>query len=393
MRAVASTQPSLAASIVALGIAQIVSWGTLFYTIAVLGPALRAAAGVSEVVLHGCYSAGLIVSGIAAPAVGRLIDTRGGRNVLSGGSLIAALACLALASVQGPVTLLVAWLLAGIAMAVTLYDPAFATLHAIAGASYRRAVTALTLFGGFASTVFWPLSQLLVESAGVRTTFAIYALLHVALCLPLHARFVPRHARGAQSVHVARTVPVPSGSSRVYAWLAIALAIASFAASALAAHLIGLLRAAGLSAREAVLIGALIGPMQVLGRLMEFMAGRHVKPIAAGTLAFGTLALSLVVFTQLSASFALAVVFVTLYGWSNGVMTIVRSTVPAEIIGRERYGELLGRLAKPQLITRALAPAALAALLVLDPQRNVALAALALSGVLGWFAYQRAVRR
>ena len=149
---------ALPAVVAALGVAQIVSWGTLFYTIAVLGTAMRETLGVSEVALHGAYSAGLLLSGLLAPAIGRRIDVHGGRGVLATGSVLAALACLALAGVQGPVTLAAAWLLAGAAMAMTLYDPAFATLHHVAGLRYRASVTALTLFGGFASTVFWPLS-------------------------------------------------------------------------------------------------------------------------------------------------------------------------------------------------------------------------------------------
>lgn len=384
--------PSLAISTCALGVAQIVSWGTLFYTIAVLGNGLRVASGVSVVVLHGCYSIGLAASGMVAPAVGRAIDAHGGRVVMSAGSIIASLACAALALVQGPVTLLLAWILAGIAMAFTLYDPAFATLHAISGPHYRRAVTALTLFGGFASTVFWPLSQALQESVGTSTTYLFYAVLHLVLCLPLHAMLVPPHRASASRDGAASTGGWTRPPGPVFVWFAVALAIASFASSALSAHLVGLLASAGLTAREAVLIGALIGPMQVAGRLMEFMAGKHVRPIVAGTIAFGTLAASLLVFSQLSASFALAVLFVVLYGWSNGVMTITRSTVPAELFGRDRYGELLGRLAKPQIIARAIAPAVLAGLLVLDSERRIALAALAACGIAALIAYRRAVR-
>jgi hypothetical protein len=384
--------PSLAATLVALGIAQIVSWGTLFYTIAVLGAAQRDAAGVSDVVLYGCYSAGLFLSGLVAPRVGRTIDARGGREVLAGGSLLAAIACTALACVQGPVTLALGWVLAGLAMAATLYDPAFATLHAVAGASYRRAVTVLTLFGGFASTVFWPLSQALLDAFGMRAAYGLYALLHLGLCLPLHLRYVPRQAAHAV-LHVQEPQVAKARAGPTFAWLALALSIASFVGSALAAHLVGLLTAAGLTAREAVLIGALIGPMQVVGRLMELMAGALVTPLVAGTIAFATLALALAVFVLLDATFALAVLFVVLYGWSNGVLTIVRGTVPAELFGREGYGALLGRLAKPQFIARAVAPAVLAGMLMVDPGRHATLVAVAAAGVVAWLAYQRAVTR
>ncbi len=386
--------PSLSSTVAALGFAQIISWGTLFYTIAVLGPALREAAGVGEVVLYACYSIGLVVSGLVAPAIGRRIDARGGRVVLAAGSMLGAVACVALAMVQGPVTLLIAWLLAGLAMAATLYDPAFATLNDVAGTAYRRSVTALTLFGGFASTVFWPLSQALLDGVGVRATFAIYAALHVAVCLPLHWWFVPRD----RSPAVARAVPVTGDAvpapraDGAFFWLATALVLASIVASCVAAHLIGLLTASGLSAREAVLIGALIGPVQVAGRVMEFMLGRHVGPIAAGTLSFTALVASLAIFAIQGGNFALAVLFAVLYGWSNGVMTIVRGTVPAELFGREGYGALLGRLAMPQVIARALAPVALAGLLVFDSQRTVTLAALLACGALALLAYRRAVR-
>jgi MFS family permease len=383
--------PSLSASVVALGIAQIISWGSLFYTIAVLGPALRQAAGVGEVTLHAFYTAGLVVSGLAAPVVGRAIDALGGRRVLSLASVLSAIACVALASVQGPISLLVGWLLAGLAMSAALYDPAFATLHAIAGTSYRRAVTALTLFGGFASTVFWPLSQVLLDGVGVRATYAIYAALHLAVCLPLHVFGLPSH-RGGTVAHVSDAHVVPPDARATFAWLAAALAIASFTASALSAHLIGLLTSAGLTTKDAVLIGALIGPMQVAGRVMEFAAGRQVKPIAVGVIAFGTLAVALAMFWWMETSFALAAVFACLYGWSNGVLTIVRGTVPAELFGRDRYGALLGLLAKPQFISRAVAPAVLAGLLVVDPGRQLTLGTMAILGVIAWLAYVRAVR-
>jgi hypothetical protein len=385
-------RPSLAATIVALGIAQIVSWGTLFYTIAVLGRAMREAAGVSEFTLYGAYSAGLAISGLLAPWIGRTIDRRGGRLVLSVGSVAAAVACAALASVQGPVTLAIAWLAAGAAMAATLYDPAFATLHHLAGSSYRRAVTALTLFGGLASTAFWPLSQWLLDANGFRVAFALYAVLHLALCLPLHLACIPRHVAEAGQDDAASVpealVPAPP---RAYFWLAVALTGASFTASALAAHLIGVLTQRGFAAGDAVLVGALIGPMQVAGRVAEFALGRLIRPILAGTLAFAMMAAALLLLTQLSGGVAAALLFAVLYGTSNGVMTIVRGVVPAELFGRRDYGALLGRLAQPQFIARAVAPAAFALFVAIDPGRGVALAALAACGIVAWLAYQRAV--
>jgi MFS family permease len=390
-----AARPSLASTVVALGIAQIVSWGTLFYTIAVLGRAMREATGVSDIVMYGAYSGGLALSGLLAPWIGRTIDRTGGRAVLGAGSIAACAACVALAVVQGPVTLALAWLLAGAAMAATLYDPAFATLHQLAGDAYRRTVTVLTLFGGLASTVFWPLSQWLLDLYGFRVAFAVYAVLHLVVCLPLHLAFLPRHVAGDLPPGTATAVPAlpATDARRAYAWLAIALTGASFTASALSAHMIEVLTQRGLAATDAVLIGALIGPMQVAGRIAEFALGRVIRPIVAGTVAFAAMATSLLLLTQLHGAFLPAVLFAVLYGASNGVLTIVRGTVPAELFGRRDYGALLGRLAQPQFIARAVAPAAFALLVAVDPQRGVALALIAGCGVLAWIAYQRAVAR
>ncbi len=385
--------PRLVVTICALGVAQIVSWGTLFYSISVLAAPIRDELGVGDVTLFGGYTAGLIVSSAASPWIGRRIDTFGGRSVLAVGSLLATAALVALALAQGPVSLTAGWVLAGAAMAATLYDPAFAALSLIAGSSYRRAVTVLTLFGGFASTVFWPLSHVLQEYVGWRGVFGAYALLHLALCLPLHVIYLPRGGgRGAAGVHSPAREPVSPAAARVYFWLAAALALASLLAGGISAHLIGLLTARGFTPGQAVAVGALIGPMQVAGRIVEFAFERRFRAVAVGTFAFALLAGSFAVFTQASANLAIAVAFAALYGWSNGVMTIVRGVVPAELFGRRDYGALLGRLAMPQLFARAVAPLALAAFFAIDADRTRVPWVLLGCAAFALGAYQLAIR-
>jgi MFS transporter len=386
------TNPHLWRTVSALGVAQIISWGSLFYTIAVLGGAMRRELGLSDIVLFGSFTAGLFLSGMVSPLVGRQIDAHGGRRVLVWGSILAALATAVLATARGPATMLVGWLLAGVAMAACLYDPAFATLHQIAGKSYRRAVTALTLFGGFASTVFWPLSQYLLDEVGWRNTLAVYTGLHLLVCLPLHAAFIPRAHAANPMTEVPQGTPTTSaGDGAVFAWLAAALALAAFLASAMAAHLIGLLTATGLTARDAVLVGSLIGPMQVAGRVMEFSFGRHLRALAVGTLAFALMATALALFSQVRGVWIVALAFAIVYGWSNGVMTIVRGTVPAELFGHRDYGALLGRLARPQFILKALAPVALALLFTVDPARTLTPYALLFVAVAALLAFRLAV--
>jgi len=221
----------------------------------------------------------------------------------------------------------------------------------------------------------------------------VFAALNLLICLPLHLLMVPRGK-------LAPVVPEPAQSATaepvrhpaVFAWLASALALAAFLASALSAHVIGLLTSSGLSARDAVLASSLVGAMQVAGRVVEFTFSRHVRPLTVGTLAFVLLALALALLTQVHGAWIAAMAFATLYGASNGVMTIVRGTVPGELLGHAGFGALLGRLARPQFIARAVAPLALTLVFLVDPTRTISLYALAAIGIVALGTYQLALR-
>jgi predicted MFS family arabinose efflux permease len=347
----------------ALGVAQIVSWGTLYYAIAVLGAAMRAELGVSQPVLFGAFTAGMFMSGLFAPWAGRQIDHSGGRMVLSAGSILAATSMALLAVSRGPWSMALGWLLAGAAMAFTLYDPAFATLHRLRPETYRRAVTALTLFGGFASTVFWPLSNVLQESIGWRGAFACYALLHLLLCLPLHWIFLPKEAVADPAPHNEQKPPAAVAGNATFYWLAAAFALASFLVGGLAVHLIDLLRSGGLTAAEAVLIGACIGPMQVAGRILEFAFARRTRAIHVGYGAFALMVAALMLLAFIGNHLALGILFAALYGMANGILTIVRGVAPPEILGGTGMGALLGKLGRPAMFAKALAPVSIAVLL------------------------------
>ncbi len=389
----AGKRSDLRTLVCALGVAQIVSWGTLFYSIAVLGPPMARALAIGDVALYGSFTAGLLLSGVASPWVGRLIDRGDSRLVLAGGSLLGAVACALLACSVNGAMMLAGWLAAGISMAGCLYDPAFATLHRVAGSSDRNSVTALPLFGGFASTVFWPLSQYLLEQYGWRVAFGVHALLNAGLCLPLHVVFV-KAALPAREVPLAsRDEPRADPAPRAFFWLATAFSLAAFLASAVSAHLVVLLAAGGLAARDAVIVGALIGPMQVAGRAMEFAFAHRFTPLAVGTFAFALFAAALILLSFVRGVWLFALAFALLYGWANGLMTIVRGTVPGVLFGSREFGALLGRLAQPQFILKALAPVAVTLLFAADETRLVALASLASGAIVALAAYRMAIRK
>jgi hypothetical protein len=207
---------------------------------------------------------------------------------------------------------------------------------------------------------------------------------------PLDVRSAFCRSRAASSARAeVKTEPHVWATFR---WLGAALAVATFISSALSAHLIVLLTSSGLAARDAVLVGSLIGPMQVAGRIMEFAFTRHVRALAVGTLAFSLLAAALIVLSQVRGVWIVALAFAILYGWSNGVMTIVRGTVPAELLGQRDYGVLLGRLAQPQFIAKAIAPLALTFVFAVDSSRNASLWTFVVCGALALYAYRRAIR-
>jgi predicted MFS family arabinose efflux permease len=379
--------------VASLGIAQIISWGTLFYAIGVLGPAMRRDLEVSELFLFSAFTVGLFASGAFAPLAGRLIDRRGGRFVLSIGSALAAIAMALLALATHPAVMVAGWFVAGIAMAACLYDPAFATLSQHAGDRYRRAVTALTLFGGFASTVFWPLSHLLMEAWGWRATFGIYAALHLLVCLPIHQVFVPRHAvpaRPHDAAAIAATSPA-MGDPRLK-WLAACFALATFISGIVAVHMISLLSTAGLTPAQAVTISMMVGPMQVAGRLIELGFARRVKAVTVGYIAFALMFVALLALIGVDGMGFAAIAFVVAYGFANGVLTIVRGTTPVELFGRNGLGALLGYLSRAAMVAKAVAPAAFSALLTFGLTRNAALTALAAVALGAMGSYSMATR-
>jgi MFS family permease len=371
-----------------LGVAQIISWGSLYYPIAVLGERMQQDLQISSSMLFAAFTLSLAISGLAAPAIGRLMEARGARAVLCSGSVLAMLSLCLLAAASGPFSLFGAAILAGCAMSACLYDAGFMALNQIAGEAYRRSVTGLTLFGGFASTVSWPVSQFLMAMAGWRQALLFYALLQLLVCLPLHACLLPANGRKRGSLPHR---PAAGNQTPDITLLALAFASGSFVLSVLSVHLIGMFRTAGLSDGQAVMIAALVGPTQVLGRLLELGMGRNTRAVHVGTMTFAAMILGMTALFLLDGSTQLAYLVAALYGISNGLMTIVRGIVPAELYGRHDYTTLLGRLARPAFIARALAPFGFTLALASLGQTSTMLLLLAMS-LLASMAYWLAVR-
>lgn len=351
-----------------LGATEILSWGAMFYPPVLTVPLIAADHGWSKSFAMGGFSVGLLVGGLVSRYVGALIDRCGGHVVMPCGSLIGAAGLVGLVYAPNALAYYAAWTVLGVAMAAALYDPAFATLGRIFGNQARAPITALTLAGGFASTVSWPVTQVLIDHVGWRGAYLVYAALLALFAAPLHALALPRQrappvARKADREPKGLPQPKPGAPLPAYG-IAYALVAAAFSAyafvpSALSAQLLAIFERFGLTPATVVAIGMLFGPAQVLARLCELAFGANLHPLWTARLAIGLLVAAFVLLVLLPFSAPLAAGFAVLYGMANGLMTIARGTVPLALFGAAGYGRLIGRIAGPFLVVQAAAPVCL----------------------------------
>ncbi|GAB2844995.1 MFS transporter [Pseudoduganella ginsengisoli] len=369
-----------------LACTQIMSWGALYYAIAILAPAMARDLGWRSETVIGAFSWSLLVSGAAATPVGMLIDKHGGRWVMGAGSLLCGAGFAALSQVHTVAAYYAAWTVLGLAMAMTMYEAAFATINREFGMQSRQAISTLTLFGGFASTVSWPLTQHLLGASGWRDTWLIYGVAHWLVCLPLHLLLQKgeRLPAAAPATGAAAAQDGPRDHTLAEAvrhpafWkLGFAFSANSFIFAALSVHLIPLLQTYGHAAGVAVALAALVGPMQVAGRIGEMTVGRRAKPQTVGKITFGALPAALVALLLFGRHGWAAAAFCLLYGMSNGILTIVRGTIPQTLFGRRHYGAISGALAGPSLLSRAAGPLAVVALAQASSPANLLLVLLA----------------
>jgi len=343
----------------ALAVTEIVSWGSLYYAFSVLLVPMQRELGWDRSTLVGAFSLGMLCAGIGSWAAGALLDRYGGRMLMSLGSLAAATLLALLAHTHSIFVFYLIWIGLGFAMAAVLYEPAFVVLYQSFKEDGRKAVTALTLAAGLASTLFWPLTQLLVQPYGWRDTVSILALLNLLICAPLHAFVLPaaQHRTQAPTTEK-RTSGSTTLRSKTFWLLAVAFTANMLAFSALSVHLIPLLSERGLSAAAAVSLAALVGPMQVAGRVVEYALGRRVSVRRSGLFALALLPAGMLVLLFGGANLAFLAAALLLYGASNGVMTIVRAAVPAQLFDLKQYGAVNGALSAPVIMSRAVAPIA-----------------------------------
>jgi MFS family permease len=377
-----------------LSLAQLISWGTLFYTFSLLLEHLERDLSLTRIDAALAFSIALMTEGVLAIAVGRLIDAGRARAVMCAGSMVAAASLIGCAFVSNQTQLYITWIGVGIAMSGTLYQPAFSLLIRRYPQDFRRAIITLTFLGGLASTVFIPLGAWLISSFGWRHALIALGSLHLIICLPIHAYWLSGEPVAASHSTTAPVKKLIEFTHHFPFWgLALFFILFSGITTAIGAHLVPILRERDLPPGWAIAIPASIGLLQVAGRLLLFFTEKHLDvhqanrwiptllPVALCTLALGL------------REPAIAIVFALLYGMANGMITIVKATAMATYVSRERAASLNGLLGLPTALSRAVAPSALAALWTLSGSYIAGLWALSALGAAAVIAFWAAQRR
>lgn len=384
--------------VIRLGTAQLICWGTSYYLIGIFGQRIAADFGWSITLAYSGLSGALVVMGLTSGFVGRLIDRHGGRMVMTLGSVLMALACVGLSRSWDLFTYNASWACLGLAMRMTLYEAAFATLAWIGGRSARRAMSQITLLGGLASTAFWPIGHALASAFGWRGALLIYGGFAL-LTAPLHWSLPARRQTDLPD----RFAPVqrpPLASTRMERVLAGALYVGlvtavAFLNSGMSAHMIGIMAGLGMGAGLSVWLSTLRGVGQSAARLWEVLFGSRLSELTLGIVAGCGLATAFL-FGQFSGATVLAgAIFALAYGAGNGLMTIARGTQPLVLFDPASYGALSGRLLAPSFFVSALAPVVYAAVIEAAGEKvalqlSLALACMALAcAVLLWWRFRK----
>ncbi len=347
--------------VAALGVGQILGWGTSFYFPAVFATAIVAETGWSLGAVVSGTSIGLLTAGLISPKVGTLIARYGGRPVLLASSLFYAAGLAGVGLAPNLPIYLASWLLIGIGMGTGLYDAVFATLGRIYGSDARGPITNLTLFGGFASTICWPLSAFMIDHWGWRIACLAYVALHLCLVLPLQMTVVkpaPQRldSHAAEAEQGAAAAPASlANEGLIFALLALVMSMTAGIGAIVLLNFMIFLQATGIDYAAAVALGTLFGPAQVGARLIESLFGLRYHPIWTMVASCVLMAIGL---GLLFGQFPYLVVVILIYAAGFGIFWVGRGTLPLALFGPLRFPRLMGRIAFPSLIVQALAPSA-----------------------------------
>ncbi|MDO6589952.1 MULTISPECIES: MFS transporter [Rhodobacterales] len=346
---------------IGLGVSQIMGYGCLMYAYAVLLPHMATDLGLSLSEVFGILSLGLFFGGLVSPIAGTLVDRFGGRWVMTLGSVVAGISLCLLSFVEGRIGLFFAILLAEGAGMFVLYNVAFASVARLAvGIPAQRSISVITLFGGVASTIFWPLTLAFFNRFGWETTWIILGVAYLIVTVPVH-----RYALGgAENDHSVRSAadshdwPELQGEARKRGmlWMVISFVFSGYIMGAMMTLWVTNVQDLGHTAAMAALAGAVIGPFKTVGRFFEMLVSRNMYPLVTYILALGLMLAGFAILLSLGFTLVGVILAAALYGMGDGIKTIARGTLPLALFGAKGYGARLGWISFVQMGINASAP-------------------------------------
>ena len=388
----------LAVVVILLGVTQIVGYGSVFYSYAILAPDIAVTFAVSGQWVFGVLSVAFLASSVAAPWVGAMADKAGAGRLLVAGSVACAVALAAAGLAPSALLFGLAIVVTQAASRCVTYQMAFTAIVQAGGPSASRGIVYLTLIAGFASTIFWPLTTWLQGQLDWRWILMLFAAMNLTICMPLHAWIASlsrrRVAPPPEAVAERPSVPpVPPVRDRTTFVLMLAgFAAEGFVITCVLVHLVPLTHALGLGA-AGLWVASLFGPAQVASRLINMMFGGRLKQVWLAVIAAGLLPVGILLLMATTPWLPGAIVFVALFGLSSGLNSIIGGTLPLELFGHARFGAMAGWAASARQFAAAFSPFALSAMLAATGVMP-SLSAMLAAGLVGLAAFLAiAIRR
>jgi len=348
----------------ALGLTQVIGYGTLYYSFSILAPGMADDLGLSLAEVFGVFSVSLFIGGLSATHIGKQMDRIGAATIMTIGSALAAFTLALCAWSPSVAIFAIAIILLEISSGMVQYQAAFAALVESDPHTASRSITYLTLIGGFASTIFWPISASLTGYLSWREIYLVFAALNLFLCMPLHfwIRSLGKKV-GEATIRPRETVIgaiPPHARRRAMVIVSFAFALLGFTLAAILAHMVPMLGSIGLGA-TAVVIGSLFGPAQVLSRLINMVFGKNLSPPGLAVLSAVLIVFGLLILLMTANWLPGAIAFAICLGLGSGINSIAQGSLPLYLFGSDGYGAITGKMAAARLAVGAGAPFVFAA--------------------------------
>lgn len=355
-------------SVVGLGITATIGYGTLYYSFAIMSNEIQNEFEWSRSFIFAIFSMGILLGGLLAPKVGKLLDKHGARAIMSIGSFLCFIGLFGISFISNQYEYIIAIIFLEVVSTLVLYEAAFVALSQLKGENSRVSITQITLIAGFASTIFWPLIGYLLSIIDWRGTYQVLSLFHILIAMPIHFFLLKKdlliESENSQGKISYEDVKIKNkNSKKIFVMLAFIFSLIAIPVTVMQTHFIGLLNQFGIETAVAIGIGALIGPSQVAARVIEMIFTKKISPVTSGIFTIVVMCMALFILLFSGYSIYVAIVFVILYGAGQGLTDIIKGTIPLYIFGWKNYGTLSGKLNFYRIIVTALVPFGFALLL------------------------------